>query len=138
MVYKTKLVDKQGVVKFNAEFDLWKNEVDLCCVRLVFGNEILLKKSFYYTHALDEIRELLEERNIFIACNGSRKDIITSGMISDISEGLAGNVLKRDGAILSEIINLFEYTEMYSMLVTVEEQKNIKAHLRILNGNYLW
>jgi len=45
-------------------------------VKLLYGGNEYSESSFYYLHALNQIRSQLEENGLLIACNASRLDVV--------------------------------------------------------------
>lgn len=86
-----------------------------------FGNlKIDAKKEYLFT-SLKHIRQLLEEEDIFLAINGSRKDVYPSGQ--SIVGQLAYVHKMGKPALLSDLVNIFDLTDELSLIGTVQEQE---------------
>jgi len=126
-VFEAKLITKNGDA-IRGSIELSEKKGDLM-VTLTYSGKMMVATSFYFIHALNEIRRKLEKKHISLACNAARMDVITSGMLSDMSMGTLGSVIDDQGEFTGEEVHLFEETEMIDRLGSLKEQLEMKRKL---------
>lgn len=73
--------------------------------------------------ALTSLREMLEGRDIRLLCNGSRKDVVVSGMSRQMGGGRKGYVVRVGVTVRrQDVVDIFDYANP-SDVATVREQR---------------
>lgn len=110
-----------------ATLEFFKDEKRQCVVILKWGTRVFKEKSFYFLHAFNEIRKEIEGLGARIGCNICRIDVVTNGMLSDMSDGTLGIVVTDNPEDLKnpETVNLFEPTIEFDKIISFEEQQTL-------------
>jgi hypothetical protein len=76
-----------------------------------------------YFECLNGIREVLEKNNILIACNGARRDVYPSSLLTQMSDGVLAYVCELGKPVKKENkVNIFHPADI-SNVCTVSEQQ---------------
>jgi hypothetical protein len=109
------------------EITLFYSEIsDECQISTIYLTEKLLFCGIDYFEALIKMRLHFENKDLFLLCNGSRRDVYPSGMSRDMSQGLKAYIHKIGFPCLrDDLVDIFEAADL-NQIGFVYEQKEFR------------